>query len=203
MKNGLLIWNVILSLGLGFLLIMQFGSKKGKTSGVKKSGADSSVATNQQFRMAYFEMDSVATKFYLAKDFQTEVVTREDVINTEMTNRAKAIQQKINYYQNEAQAGKLSQEQSENASREIKGMDEEMKNRKQQLDQDYNNYVMTRQNEIKAKIKSFITDYNKTKGFTYIVSDDPGLFYYQDTAYNITAEVIKGLNEKYKPVKKN
>ncbi|MEO7983602.1 MAG: OmpH family outer membrane protein [Bacteroidota bacterium] len=202
MKNGLLIWNVLLSLGLGVLLILQFTGKKGNASGIKKAPADTSVNGNRS-TIAYFEMDSVATKFYMAKDFQTEVTTREDAINTEMTNRAKAIQQKINYYQNEAQAGKLSQEQSENASREIKGMDEDMKNRKQQLDQDYNNYVMTKQNEIKAKIKSFITDYNKTKGYTYIVSDDPGLFYYQDTAYNITAEVIKGLNEKYKPDKKN
>jgi len=181
---------------------MHFGSKKENGSGGKKVTGDSS-AMNKQFRIAYFEMDSVAAKFHLAKDFQTEVISKEEAINTEMNNRGKAIQQKINFYQNEAQAGKLSQEQSDVASREIKGMDDEMKNRKQQLDQDYNNYVLTRQNEIKTKIKLFINEYNMTKGFTYILSDDPGLFYYQDSAYNITADVVKGLNEKYKPVKKN
>jgi outer membrane protein len=202
MKNGLLIWNVILSLVAGFLLIMHFGSKKGNASGPGKITGDSSIM-NKQFSIAYFEMDSVAAKFHLAKDFQTDVLSKEEAINTEMNNRGRAIQQKIDFYQKEAQAGKLSQEQSEVASREIKGMDDEMKNRKQQLDQDYNNYVMTRQNEIKTKIKLFINEYNKTKGFTYILSDDPGLFYYQDTTYNMTAEVIKGLNEKYKPVKKN
>ena len=202
MKNGLLIWNVILSLVAGFLLVMHLGSKKGNTSGGKKVNGDS-LMMNKQFSIAYFEMDSVAAKFHLAKDFQTDVLSKEEAINTEMNNRGRAIQQKIDFYQKEAQAGKLSQEQSEVASREIKGMDDEMKNRKQQLDQDYNNYVMTRQNEIKTKIKLFITEYNITKGFTYILSDDPGLFYYHDTAYNITAEVVKGLNEKYKPVKKN
>ncbi|MDZ4808433.1 MAG: OmpH family outer membrane protein [Bacteroidota bacterium] len=202
MKNGLLIWNVTLTLVTGFLLVMHFGSKKENGSGGKKVTGDSS-AMNKQFRIAYFEMDSVAAKFHLAKDFQTEVISKEEAINTEMNNRGKAIQQKINFYQNEAQAGKLSQEQSDVASREIKGMDDEMKNRKQQLDQDYNNYVLTRQNEIKTKIKLFINEYNMTKGFTYILSDDPGLFYYQDSAYNITADVVKGLNEKYKPVKKN
>lgn len=184
-----------------FLLFKQFSSKKVKTAVVKTSGGDSLV-TNSTFRIAYFEMDSVAAKFHLAKDFQTEVVNREDAINAEIGNRAKAIQQKINYYQNEAQAGKLSEEQSEAASREIKGMDDEMKNRKQRLEQDYNNYVMTRQTEIKTKIKSFIAEYNKQKGFTYILSDDPGLFYYQDAAFNITDDVVKGLNEKYKPEKK-
>lgn len=201
MKKGLLVWNIILSLVAGFLLVAHFGSKKGTASGSKKTNGDTS-ATAKQFRIAYFEMDSVAVKFHLAKDFQTEVMSREEAINTEMTNRTKAIQQKITYYQNEAQAGKLSQEQSDVASREIKSMDDEMKNRKQQLDQDYNNYAMTKQNEIKTKIKSFIAEYNIKNGYTYIVSDDPGLFYYQDTAYNITADVIKGLNEKYKPEKK-
>lgn len=202
MKNGLLIWNVLLSLVAGFLLLMHFGSKKGTTPGGKKVAGDSSMM-NKQFSIAYFEMDSVAAKFHLAKDFQTDVLSKEEAINTEINNRGRAIQQKIDFYQKEAQAGKLSQEQSEVASREIKGMDDEMKNRKQQLDQDYNNYVMTRQNEIKTKIKLFINEYNKTKGFTYILSDDPGLFYFQDTAFNMTAEVVKGLNEKYKPVKKN
>ena len=155
MKNGLLIWNVVLSLVAGFLLVIHFGSKKGNASGPGKITGDSSIM-NKQFSIAYFEMDSVAAKFHLAKDFQTDVLSKEEAINTEMNNRGRAIQQKIDFYQKEAQAGKLSQEQSEVASREIKGMDDEMKNRKQQLDQDYNNYVMTRQNEIKTKIKLFI-----------------------------------------------
>ena len=31
-----------------------------------------------------------------------------------------------------------------------------------------------------------------------IISYEPGLFYYKDTAYNITEDLVKGLNEKYK-----
>jgi outer membrane protein len=202
MKNGLLIWNVILSLVAGFLLVMHFGSKKGSTSGPKKATGDSSVI-NKQFRIAYFEMDSVAANFDMVKELKTELTNKEDVINTEMTNRTKAIQQKYNYYQNLAQAGNLSEAQSDVASKEMKSMDDEMKNRKQQLDQDYNNYMMTKQNEIKTKIEDFLKEYNATKNYSYIVSYEQGLFYFRDTAYNITTDVVKGLNEKYKPVKKN
>jgi len=202
MKNGLIIWNVVLSLVTGFLLIMYFGSKKGGTPGGKKGAADSSFA-NRDFRIAYFEMDSVAANFDLVKDLKNELTKKEDVINTEMTNRTKAIQQKYNYYQNQAQAGNLSESQSEAASREMKTMDDEMKNRKQQLDQDYNNFMMTKQNEIKTKIEDFLKEYNAAKKYSYIVSYEQGLFYYKDTAYNITMDVVKGLNEKYKPAKKN
>jgi len=202
MKNGLLVWNVILSLVAGFLLVMHFSSKKSNASRGNKVTGDSSTM-NKQFRIAYFEMDSVAANFDMVKELKTELTNKEDAINTEMTNRTKAIQQKYNYYQNLAQAGNLSEAQSDVASKEMKNMDDEMKNRKQQLDQDYNNYMMTKQNEIKTKIEDFLKEYNATKEYSYIVSYEQGLFYFRDTAYNITADVVKGLNEKYKPVKKN
>ncbi len=201
MKNGLLIWNVVLSLVAGFLLIVHFGSKMSTNSPSGKIGNDSSIA-NQQFRMAYFEMDSVAANFDLVKELKTEMNKREESINTEMANLTKAIQQKYNYYQNLAQAGNLSESQSDVASKEMKGMDDEMKNRKQQLDQDYNNFVMTKQNEIKTKIEDFLKEYNKTKSYSYIVSYEQGLFYFRDTAYNITTDVVKGLNQKYQTIKK-
>ena len=77
-----------------------------------------------------------------------------------------------------------------------------MKNRKQEMDQGYNNYMMTKQNEIKSKIEEFLKEYNSTRHYTYIVSYEQGLFYYRDSAYNITSDVVKGLNDKYKPTKK-
>jgi outer membrane protein len=201
MKNGLIVWNVLLSLIVGFLVVIYFNSRKGNVPASKKNTEDTVALTNQ-FRMAYFEMDSVAANFILVKELKSELTKKEDAINEEMSNRNKAIQQKYTYYQNLDQSGKLSDPQREAAGKELKDMDEEMKNRKQQLDQDYNSFMVTRQNEIKSKIEAYIREYNKTKNFSYVVSDDPGLFYFQDTAFNITADVIKGLNEMYKPKKK-
>jgi outer membrane protein len=200
MKNGVIIWNVLLSLIVVFLVFEYFNSRKGNVSASKKINADTLASTNQ-FRMAYFEMDSVAANFILVKDLKSELTKKEDAINAEMSNRNKAIQQKYTYYQNLDQTGKLTDPQRESAGKELKDMDDEMKNRKQQLDQDYNSFMVTRQNEIKSKIEAYIKEYNKTKNFSYVVSDDPGLFYFQDTAFNITSDVIKGLNEMYKPKK--
>lgn len=202
MKNGMLIWNVILSLAAGFLLVMQFSSKKGSLTAAKNSGSDTSGG-NRQFRMAYFEMDSVATNFDLVKDLKTQLTKKEEAINAEMTSRTKKLQERYNYYQGLAQSGNLSETQSEAASKEMKSLDDDMKNRKQQLDQEYNNYMMTKQNEIKTKIENFLKDYNKTRNYSYIISYEQGLFYYRDTAYNITTDVVKGLNDFYKDPKNN
>lgn len=203
MKNGLLIWNVVLTLATGFLLVKQFGGTSGTKAGSSKQASDDSTGFQGPFRIAYFEMDSIAANFGLVKDLRKELQSREDAINTEMNNRSRAMQQKFDYYQKLAQAGNLSETQSDAASKEMKSMDDEMKNRRQQLDQEYNNFMVTRQNEIKTKIEDFLKDYNKKKNYSYIVSYEQGLFYYKDTAYNITADVVKGLNEKYTTGKKN
>lgn len=200
MKNPLLIWNGILTLLVGFLLIKQLGGKSNSTVS-KKSNSDTSIASGP-FRIAYFEMDSVATKFDLVKELKAELATREDQINSEMARRARDIQEKINYYQKRAEQNNLSAEQSDVASREIKNMDDDMKNKKQEMDQGYNNFMVTKQNEIKSKIEEFLKEYNSTHNYSYIVSYEQGLFYYKDSAFNITSDVVKGLNEKYKPTKK-
>ncbi len=202
MKNGLIIWNVILSLVAGYLLFAQFGSRKKNSEAAGKISGNDTTGTNKQFRIAYFEMDSLAVNFDMVKEVRTELSKKEQEITNEMDRLGKNIQQKYQYYQNQAQAGKLTDVESEAASLEMKKMDDDMKLRKQQLDQEYNDFMVRRQNDIKTKIEGFLSDYNKTKNYSYIVSYEQGLFYYRDTAYNITADVIRGLNEMYKPKKK-
>lgn len=200
MKNGLIIWNVLLSLVAGYLLIVQFGSKKSGTKSTSGTHADTTRSTGP-FKMAYFEMDSVAANFELVKELRTELAKKEEEINSELDRLTKNMQQRYNYFQNQAQAGTLSQEKSEAASQELKALDDQMKNRKQQLDTEYNELTLRRQNDIKAKIEEFLKKYNQDKNYSYIVSYEQGLFYFKDTAYNITPEVVKGLNEMYKPKK--
>jgi outer membrane protein len=200
MLRGLLIWNVVLTLAAGFLLVKQFGPAGNKQGTRKNSGSDS-LKSDGQFRMAYFEMDSVAANFDMVKEVKTELTKKEEAINREMDGLGKNFQQKYLYYQNQAKNGSLTQEQSDAASFELKKMDDDMKSRKLQLDQEYNDLMVRRQNEIKTRIETFLKDYNKAKNFSYIISYEQGLFYFRDTAYNITADVVKGLNQLYKPVK--
>ena len=202
MKNGLIIWNVVLSLVAGYLLFAHFSSKKNRNPGNGKTGVGDTSSARGPFRIAYFEMDSVAANFEMVKEVKAELNQKEEEINNEIDRMAKNLQQKYTYYQNQAQAGTLTQPQSEAASIELKKLDDDMKARKQQLDQEYNDFMVRRQNDIKTKIEGFLNEYNKTKNYSYIVSYEQGLFYYKDTAYNITADVIKGLNALHKPKKK-
>ena len=201
MKNGLLVLNLILLAAVGFLFFRQFSTnnKKGSNSNSAQNGTMDASA----FRIAYFEMDSIEANFAMVKQVMSELNKKEQDMIVEMDKMGKEIQRKYDYYQGLAEVGNLSQTQSEQAGQEIKSLDEKMRTRKQQLDQDYYDLKTRKQNEIKSKIETFLKEYNKEKGYSYIISYEPGLFYYKDTLYNITADVVKGLNELYGKKKGN
>jgi outer membrane protein len=56
--------------------------------------------------------------------------------------------------------------------------------------------------EMNKTIEDYLKKFNKDKGYTYILTSQPGLIYYKDTAHNITRELISGLNLEYKSKKK-
>jgi outer membrane protein len=192
MKKGFIIWNVALTLVAAVLLFLQFSGGSQHSSSAKRNEPVG------PFRMAYFEMDSVAANFELVKELKAEMQKKEETINAEMQKMADNMQRKYDYYQQQANTGLMNEKQSEVAGQEMRALDDQLKNRKQALDAEYGDFVMRRQNEIKSKIEAFLAEYNKEYQYSYIVSYEQGLFYYKDTAYNITADLIKGLNEKFK-----
>lgn len=197
MKNGLLVWNVVLTLLVGYLLIAQFAGKK-KSAGGEIKNSSVKTSDNGSFRIAYFEMDSVEANFEMVKDVKAELTIKEDAINSELDRLQKNFQQRYNFFQMKAQGGTMTQADSEAATQELKNLDEQAKNRKNTLDQEYSELSLRKQKEIKNRIEEFLKEYNKTQGYAYIAAFEQGLFYYKDTAYNITNDVVKGLNLQYK-----
>jgi outer membrane protein len=152
--------------------------------------------------MAYFEMDSVAANFEMVKELKAEMSKREDAIKSELDRLGKGMQQKLSFYQQQASSGALTQAQSDAASREMQSLDDNLKSRQQALESEYSDYVLRRQNDIKSRIEQFLKEFNKNSTYSYIISYEPGLFYYKDTAHNITRELIDGLNRQYKATPK-
>ncbi len=140
-------------------------------------------------------MDSLENSFAMVKDVKTELGKKEDVINSELGRLEKAYQNKIAQYQ--AQGATMNQVQSEMAQRDVMQMQQNMQNRKQALDKEYQDHYMRKMKDVKTRIEDFLKEFNSRQGYSFILASDPGLFYYRDTTYNITSELIKGLNQQY------
>lgn len=197
MKNGILILNAVLLVLVGVLFYLHFSSND--KSSVKKSETKTTQNTTPDFKIAYFEMDSLESSFAMVKDVKNELGKKEESINGELERLERTYRNKAAQYQSQAQT--MTQVQSEMATRDMMQLQQNMQSRKQQLDQEYQDFYMRKMKDVKTRIEDYLKEYNAKKGYTYIFAYEPGLFYYRDTAYNITDDVVKGLNEQYK--KKN
>jgi outer membrane protein len=197
MKNGILVLNAVLLVLVGVLFYLHFSSNTKPTP--KKSDPTVPAEKSETFKIAYFEMDSLESSFEMVKDVKNELGKKEQSINGELERLEKTYRNKAAQYQSQAQT--MTQVQSEMATRDMMQLQQNMQSRKQQLDQEYQDFYMRKMKDVKTKIEDYLKDYNANKGYTYIFAYEPGLFYYRDTTYNITGDVVKGLNEQYKKKK--
>jgi outer membrane protein len=194
MNKGLLALNIVLLIGVAILFFLFFTRKDKVTSVITRPGADT-AAQWQHTPVAYFDMDSIEANFVLWKKVQAEVVKREAGINDTINQMKMSFQ---SYYQKlQAQSANLSPRQKDSLGNQLAQMDSEIKNRTAELNQTYQTFFMNKQQEIVTLIKNYCKEFNKDRRFSYIIAREPGLFYYTDTAYNVTTDLLKGLNAFY------
>lgn len=200
MKNGLLVWNVLLTILSGYLLYSHLSKKSGAVATARSATKDSSSADNR-FRIAYFEMDSVQANAYMVKDVQAEIEKKEKDYSGQLSQYENAYRNKLMEYQQKEKGGTMTQADYEKAQIDLRQLEERLKSKRQELDQQYQDFVMRSQLNLKKSIEEFVAEYNKDKQYSYIVSYEQGLFYYKDTIFNITDDLVKGLNKQYKAKK--
>jgi len=195
MNKGLLTLNIVLLICVGVLFFLFFTRKDNATSVPPNRTGPDTASKWQHTPVAYFDMDSIEANFVLWKQVQAEVVKTEAGINDTINQMRNGFQ---SYYQKlQAQSANLSPRQKDSLGNVLAQMDAEIKNRTAELNQKYQTYFMSRQQEIVTKIKNYCKEFNKDKKYSYIIAREPGLFYYTDTAYNVTSELLKGLNAFY------
>lgn len=195
MKNALLILNLVLLVAVGILFYLHFTGKKGTETRVASSN-QKNTTTHGDCRIAYFDMDSINNSFVLIKDVKAELSKEEEKINSTLTNLQKSYNDRITHYQGQSQT--MSQVESEKANRDILQLQDRIRTTKQEMEQKYQDLYMRKMQDVKAKVEEYLKEYNKGKGYAYILAYEPGFIFYRDSALNITSDIITGLNEKYK-----
>jgi outer membrane protein len=199
MKNVLVALNVLLLVAVAFLFYKVYNSGPG--SGKKPAIKEASVpVTNTTCRIAYFEMDSVDNSCDMVKDVKSELGRKEEASMSELTRIDQQIREKMNEYQ--GQSSTMTQAQGEQAQQDLMLRQQKLQSRKQELDQEYQSLYMRLNTDMKKKIEVFLNEYNKSNTYSYIFAYESGLFFYKDSTFNITHDVVNGLNTMYKSQKK-
>lgn len=198
MKRFLLIFNIVLLLAVGFLYFLYFKY-------VQEDIHDKTVAQKQvanTFKVAYFDFDTLENYYQYSKEVRAYLVKKDSSNQAILSGIQKRYADKVNEF-NKVGAS-LTQTQQSSFQQQLAELQQEYQQQQQTLGSNMQSEYIQKQQGVKAKIQDFLKVYCKDKGYAYVLGtkeyDD--FLYYKDTIRNITADLIKGLNDRYKSEKK-
>jgi outer membrane protein len=197
MKNISTILSVLALALIGVLFYLHFsqGDKQKKVSVTADKNASS------PFAIAYFDIDSLQEHYEYFKDVSVDIKKKESSMNAELNDLTSKYQRTIKKWQEKG--NNITQAEGETAQREVGLLQQQYQQRKGELEQEMQKLQVDRMTELRKQVEEFLKEYNKSKKYSYILSYEPGfIIYYRDSAYNITGDLINGLNTQYKERKK-
>lgn len=199
MKQALLIVNALLIIAVSYLLYKQFTRNPEAVITAGAGLADKDSVTGKKLLFAYMNMDSIQGKYELAKVVSNEVERRRESLDAELNRMQKAFRNKLEGYQQ--RSATMSEEQAVAAREDLENTEREMMEKRQTLADGYQNWLASKNMSVIKDIQDYLKKFNADGTYSFIFSHEP-FFYYSDTAYDITREVIKGLNQQYQAKKK-
>lgn len=200
MKQTSTLLSVIAIIGVFALGYLHFTHTEKVSKQISAVSGPLKDSTN--FRIAYFDIDSLQANYKGFKDAEDQIKAEEGVIKSELSNLNNSNQRRLKELQERAPT--MSQAEGQAAERELAQRSQQFAQREAELDQRLKRYQMEKITDLQKTVESYLKKFNEKKGYSFIVSYRPGEFmYYRDTAYDITRELVEGLNKEYTPVKKN
>jgi len=196
MKNSLLAFNVVLLILVGVLFYLHFSTPK---KAMVKAATSTEASPSGEFKIGYFEMDSIENNYEYLKDVRNQLKAKEQELTSQLNQMKNRYMEKVNRFQQEAQT--MTQEKQGAMQQDLLQEQKVIQNKEQAVGHELQDASFKRMQEVNKAIEDFLKDFNKDKGYSYILAYQPGTIYYKDPNYDITADVLKGLNDSYKKKK--
>jgi outer membrane protein len=147
-------------------------------------------------RIAYVKADSVIMNYDLAEDLHDEFTQKQEAYNSEFGTKRQSFEKEAAAFQEKLQRGGFLTEQRAIQERDrLVGKEQEIL----QLDQDLSGKLAELQaannKQILDSLLNYLNEFNKTHHYDYILNGSDVLV--GSEANNITAKVLKALNERY------
>lgn len=148
-------------------------------------------------KIAYIVTDSVINNFDYFKEKSAEIAEKGDKYQNELTNRAKGFEQEVTSFQNTG--GNMTRNQAQAKQEELMKKEENLMTYRQNIMTELQADETNLYNEVYDKIQVYLNEYASANDLEMILSyTRGGGVWYAKESFDITDEVISGINEDYK-----
>jgi outer membrane protein len=200
MKNS----SVFTKLALGLLVAGSVaGCKQASTSTTAAPAASTTPTSADKPTTVYVNSDSLYAKYNYAKDVNNALEAKLKGAQSDMQSKTDAFQREVADYQKNQSTMPADQRQvtEQRLQREQQQLQGYQQNESAQLQQD----KATQYDKVYNKVDDFVKDFAKQNGYKLVLtySKNVQTVIYGDPSLDVTAAVVKGLNEAYtkEPVK--
>ena len=152
-----------------------------------------------ELKIAYVEVDSIMTQYTFAKEYSALLEKKGQNIQATIAQKGQALQAAAaNFQQKIQQNAFTSREQAESQQAAIQRDQANLQSLQQRLSNEFAAEQEKYNNALHDSIAHYLAAYNKDKKSSIIFSKSGDNLLYADKAYDITKEVIAGLNKAYK-----
>ena len=192
--------NIILN-GLMALAIVLGFTQCANNNNAAAPSAPAGVAGSSNMKIAYVEIDSLLTKYNFWNDLNEQMIKKEENIRTTLNEKAKKLEGEMREFERKIQNnGFATRERAEQEQARLLKQQQELQNLQQKLAEELAMENQKNNLEMRDSINSFLKMYNKDKGYDLIISNTAfDNLLYGNPAYNITDEIVEGLNARYNP----
>lgn len=186
---------VLSSLSLISVLFI-FGCNQPKEAVPATAGTPLSQSAGIPTKIAYVNVDSLEAKYELLKTKREEFKNRQEQMEAELQQSFDQMNSDAEEVQKKAQAHTLTEVEYEAAQKRLGQMQRSLETRKQTLTDQLVKEQEEFNKDLKSRLDAFLEEYNKTKGYDYILSYSysGSSLLYVNKQLDITKDVVDGMN---------
>lgn len=150
-----------------------------------------------QDKVMYVDNTKLLNDYQEKKDLEASLQTKIDAYSRKRDSLSRAFQLEAQQFENEAQG--LGQAVAQKRYNELMQKSQALQQHLLQEEQAIQGESQSKMDTLLTKVKKFVKDFGKSKGYTYILgANEGGSVLYGDDSKNVTDQVVKALNEAYK-----
>ena len=199
MKGTSLVVSIVLFVAVAVLYVLHFsGEGKEEHGSLTESKA---VAKSGGLKIAYVKADSILLNFDMSQDLHDDFTKKQEAYTAEYGVKRQSFEKDAAAFQEKLQRGGFLSEQRAVQERDrLVGMEQEIKKMDQELSNKLGGIQAENNKQILDKLMNYLEELNAQKGYDYVFNAANILI--GEEADNLTADVLKVLNERYTESKK-
>ncbi|MDE6347534.1 MAG: OmpH family outer membrane protein [Bacteroides sp.] len=184
-------------------MIVLFAQCAGNTD-KQTTNAPAHAGGLSEMKIAYVEIDTLLAKYNYCIDLNEAMVKKSENVRLTLNQKAAELDKQKQEFQTKYQYNAYTQERAQQEYNRIAKLEQDLQNLSNKLQSELMSENEKNSLQLRDSINSFLKEYNKTKGYSMIISNTGfDNLLYADSIYNITREILEGLNARYSsPTKK-